>query len=57
MENLYVVARSIGGWNQSPMFSGTLDECEDYMMSNPCLGYGSDNTNIIPIDEWEVDYL
>ncbi len=53
----YVVACSIGGWNQRPIFTGTYEECVAYMDSNPCLGYGNDNTRIYPADEWEVDYL
>lgn len=55
--NIYVVASSIGGWNQTPVFEGTYEECVAYMESNPCLGYGNDNTSIYLEDEWEVDYL
>lgn len=55
--NLYVVAGSIGGWNQNPIFTGTYEECVAYMEDNPCLGYGSDNTAIHLAEEWEVDYL
>ena len=55
--NIYVVAATIGGWNQNPMFTGTYEECAKYMEDNPSLGYGNDNTGIYHADEWEVDYL
>jgi hypothetical protein len=53
----YVVAEVIGGWRQTPQFEGTYEECENYMASNPMLGYGTNNTNIYRADEYEPDYL
>jgi|GEM_PF-1058836 len=53
----YVVAETIGGWRQVPMFEGTYEECVHYMKSNPMLGYGNNNTHIYRSDEYKVDYL
>lgn len=55
--DIFVVAGSIGGWNQDPMFTGSYQDCVDYMNDNPCLGYGNDNTRIYAACDWKVDYL
>ena len=52
-----VVAESVGGWNQYPVFEGSRLDCMHYMDGNIALGYGSDNTAIHLASEWEVDYL
>ena len=50
-EDKYYVQETIGGWRQNAIFSGTLDECKEYMKD--CYG----NFAIVKEDDYEVDYL
>lgn len=47
----FYVQETIGGWRQNAIFSGTLEECEEYMKD--CYG----NFAIVHEDDYEVDYL
>lgn len=49
----WYVQETIGGWRQNPVFSGTYDECVDYLNSTSINGAVS----IVPESEMEVDYL
>ena len=49
----WYVQETIGGWRQNPVFSGTYDECVDYLNSTSINGAVS----IVPVSEMEVDYL
>jgi len=57
MEKQFVIAETIGGWRQVPVFEGTWQECQEMMSDNPAWGYGTSNMGIHPAEEWEVDYL
>lgn len=51
----YYIQETIGGWKQNAIFSGTLQECENYFDSNPILYNG--NYSIVSEKEYKVDYL
>lgn len=57
MSKMYVIAETIGGYNQNPVFTGTYKECKELMYKNPSWGYGTSSMRIHPADEYKVDYL
>ena len=50
----YYIQEIIGGWRQNAVFSGTLEECEEYFESNHCY---RGSYSIVPEEEYGVDYL
>lgn len=51
----YYVQETIGGWKQTPICSGTYEECVQYMNNN-CNDSRS-SFAIVSEEELEVDYL
>ena len=49
----YFVQETIGGWRQNATFSGTLEECQEFMAENCHNG----SLAIVPEQDYEVDYL
>ena len=49
----FYVQEKIGGWRQNAIFSGTLEECRDYMAENCHNG----SFQVVPEQDYEVDYL
>jgi hypothetical protein len=49
----YAVQETIGGWRQSPILIGTLQECQEFCEGNPSRFARS----IVLLSKCEVDYL
>lgn len=49
----YYVQETIGGWRQTPIMTGTLQECRDYINEEN----GNKSLAIVPEEELEIDYL
>lgn len=53
MSNQFVVAETIGGWLQNSCFTGTEQECQEYIREN-----GSNKSlAAYPAEDFEPDYL
>jgi hypothetical protein len=57
LKKMFVIAETIGGWNQRPLFTGTYPQCEKMMEKNPSWGYGTSTMKIHPADEYNVHNL
>ena len=52
-EKTWYCQETIGGWRQNAVFSGTYEECREYLEEN----LNSGSFQIVPEWEYEVDYL
>lgn len=50
---MFYVQETIGGWRQNAIFSGSYEECEEYLNTSCHNGFYA----IVSDKEYEVDYL